>query len=112
MSTIDKVITGLFAFAGGVATGILLAPRSGSETRDILSREAQTQMGRVDRQLRGLEKQMDRLSDQVKSATNGVSQKVRHATVDQVVPGVPEDPEAFKVGDREVAGDLRHLPKK
>jgi gas vesicle protein len=115
-----RVLSAAFAFAGGVVAGILMAPRSGVETREMLAEEARGQLKTISKQLRNLETQVNGLVDQMRSASDDLGQKVKHATddlgqkvkqatVDHVVPEVPE---SFDVNDNEVASELRHMPRK
>ncbi|MBO6577299.1 MAG: YtxH domain-containing protein [Rhodothermales bacterium] len=110
--SIDKFMTGVVAFAGGVVAGILLAPQSGAETRERLSDEARSRLSRIDGQLDGLEKRLAEVSAHLREASHDLGERVKHSTVDQVLPDVPEDPEAFEVDRDEVASDLRHMPRK
>jgi gas vesicle protein len=112
MSSIDRLLTGLVAFAGGMMAGVLLAPQSGAETRGKITDEARVQLKRMEGQLEGLEKKLADVTSQVIETSGEVSEKIRGATVDQVLPELPEDPEAFKIAADELAGDLRHMPKK
>jgi gas vesicle protein len=109
--SIDRTLTGLVAFAGGMLAGILLAPQSGADTRAKLSEEGKVQLKRMEDQLAALEQKLSEVGDQVVATSQEVGGKVRESTVGQVLPEVP-DAEAFKVDDKEVASDLRHLPRK
>ena len=112
MSSFDRMMTGLIAFAGGIATGILLAPSSGSETREKIGQQAQAQLGKMERRMKELEKQIEHMAESVKDSSASVLGEVKEAAASQTLPDVPSDPEAFQVGEDEVAGDLRHLPRK
>lgn len=109
--SIDRALTGLFAFAGGMLAGILLAPQSGAATRAKLSEEGRVQLKRMEDQLASLEKKLAEVGDHVVATSHEMGGKMRESTVGQVLPDVP-DAEAFKVDDKEVASDLRHLPRK
>ena len=108
----NRLVTGLFAFAGGFLSGILFAPQSGADTREQLAGEARTQLEGMDERMQNLEKQLSSLADQIKSVSSEWSDRVIQAAADTVLPDVPDDPEAFKLDDGEVAADLRHLPRK
>ena len=109
--SIDRAFTGLVAFAGGMLAGILLAPQSGAATRAKLSEEGRVQLKRMEDQLAVLEKKLSEVGGQVVASGHEMGGKMRESTVGQVLPDVP-DSESFKVDDKEVASDLRHLPRK
>jgi gas vesicle protein len=108
----NRVLTGLFAFAGGFLSGILFAPQSGADTREQLADEARSQLHGVDERLKNLEAQISSLGDQLLTASSQWSEKVKQAAADTVLPDVPDDPDAFKLDGGQVAADLRHLPRK
>lgn len=106
--SIERTLSGLVAFAGGVFAGFLLAPQSGAETRAKLSEEGRARLKGIEDQLESLESRLGELGGQVRAKGN----QVKNSAVGQVLPDLPDDPEAFKVGDDDVAGDLRHMPRK
>ena len=110
--SVDRVLTGLAAFAGGVVAGILLAPQSGAETREQISGEAKASLRRLEGQIQGLEKRLADLGEQLKEGGQELGDKVKKSTIDQVLPEVPGDPAAFDLAGDDVSRDLRHMPRK
>ena len=113
--TLDILIVGAAAFAGGYLAGVLLAPRSGEETRQQIGERAKAQTRWVEQRIARLEDQIGKVEEQLRQKSGAFGDQVREAAqnaVDQVVPSLPDDPKAWGVGDDDVAGDLRHMPKK
>jgi len=104
------IITGLLAFAGGFLAGILLAPESGTKTRKKIAKEAQSQLRNLGKQLDGLEDRIEGLQKQVKQTGSHLGEKVVDAAK-QVVSTVTEEAADFKVEQKEVAKDLRRMPR-
>jgi hypothetical protein len=101
------VLTGAAAFAGGLIAGILLAPESGHRMRGKLIARMNVPVRWVDDRLDELEGKLHDLESHVE----GVRKQVRTATIDRVIPDVP-DREAFDVDSAEIARELPRMPKR
>ena len=109
--TQQTIITGLLAFAGGFVAGILLAPESGAKTRKRISKEAQSQLRNLGKQLDGLEDRIDGLQKQVKEGGAHLGERVVDKAK-QVMSSVSEEAADFSVAANDVAKDLRRMPRK
>ncbi len=109
--TQQTIITGLLAFAGGFVAGILFAPESGAKTRERISREAQSQLRNLGKQLDGLEDRIDGLQKQVKEGGAQLGERVVDKAK-QVMSSVPDEAADFNVEANDVAKDLRRMPRK
>ncbi|RMF53896.1 MAG: YtxH domain-containing protein [Bacteroidetes bacterium] len=107
--------TALLAFAGGLAAGLLFAPESGRTSREKLAARIRAERRRLERQIQALEEQLGHLEEQIVSAGHEMGERVReaaHRAEEQITPDLPDDPEAFKVDDEEMAQDLRRMPRR
>ena len=109
--TQQTILTGLLAFAGGFLAGVLLAPDSGSKTRERITKEAQSQLRNLGKQLDGLENRIDGLQKQVKEGGTHLGERVVDAAK-QVVSGAADEAADFTVEANDVAKDLRRMPRK
>lgn len=114
-SDFELFTTALAAFAGGFVAGLLLAPHSGQKMRQLIAKKAKAQSRWMEHQLEGLQDQVNTLKDEVHAASQQVGDKVRTATnevVDQVLPNLPDEADAWGVEGQDVVGDLRRMPRK
>ena len=86
-----------FAFAGGVAFGLLLAPRSGRETRQQIVQQRQNTQ-------RWMEQQMQQTQQQFAENTQQAVERIREATQQTLETYLPIDEQKW---DREVGEGLR-----
>ena len=93
----DKLLIALSAFAGGVAIGLLMAPRSGRQTRRRLASGAASGRQWIDEALTSTGEQL-----------SGAVREVVDATVDRYAPEL-EGPWS-QVGGEELVRDLKRLP--
>lgn len=105
---------GATAFAGGLVAGYLLTSRSGRPFRVGTVGKIAVPGPWIESRLEDVERQLAVLESQLAATGAEFSDRVREATrqvVDQVVPVVPEDPDAWKVDGEELAQDLRFMPR-
>lgn len=101
------------AFAGGLFSGLLVAPTSGREFRQRIVECTQTQGAWVERRLQRIETQLSALEDQMQTTTTAFSERFREVTgraLDAYVPTMPESSWAVEKG--ELARELRFMPRK
>ncbi len=109
----DVFVTAVLAFAGGLVTGLLVAPHSGKKLREMISARVHHEMKRVEGKLHDVEDKVVDLEQRVVAASQDVSERVLEATkqaVDQVVPTMPDDPEAWGMAQKDVPASLRKMP--
>ncbi len=121
-STRDTLLTALAAFAGGLLTGILIAPDSGARTRERIADEARARMKRLEGRLDSIQEQLSGLDDVLGRKTADLTRRARQvgeqvsarvrSAAHEAGSVVPDDPDAFHVDSGEVAHDLRRMPKK
>lgn len=112
---LDILVAAVVAFAGGLAAGLLLAPQSGRTLRGMIAERARAQTRWVEQQLNTVEERLATVEDRLRESGQELGAKVREATqkaVDQVVPSLPDDPEEWNLEDKDVAGELRRMPRK
>jgi len=102
---IDTLITALAAFAGGYATGTLLAPSRGEETRRAIGEKVRAQT-------RWMENRLQQLEAQVETMKAAMEQKL-DALADEEAADVsqPAD-DAWDVDTSSVERDLARMPRK
>lgn len=113
--TVERAALAVAAFTGGLLAGLLLAPRSGRKMRRLIAKKAQAQSRWAEQRLHDVETQLSALEQQLRDAGAGLSDQLRDATqkaVEQVTPTVPDDPAAWSVEGREVASELRRMPRR
>lgn len=101
-------------FAGGVAAGVLFAPRSGDQTRRLISRQFLAPSRWFEDRLHAVERQLNALEKQLAATTSEFGEKLHEVTskaVDQYVPSVPDDPAWEGVDGKELTRDLRRMPR-
>ncbi len=115
MKTTQTILLAAVAFAGGYLAGLLFAPASGRETRRRIARSAQEPSRWVGGQVHAFEARLAALEAQLQTLSRQFAEKMRETTqgaLDQVLPSVPEDDEAWQIEGDELARNLRRMPRK
>lgn len=113
-ATRNLLVASVLAFAGGLVTGLIVAPHSGKKMRRLIAGRLQEEMLRMEGKLDTVEERMEELEEKVVQATHDLGERVMAATreaVDQVVPDLPDDPEEWEMKKGDVAGSLRKMPR-
>lgn len=84
------------AFAAGVVTGLLLAPRAGHETRRELASKARARLHELEEQLHGVESHLRRVEQQLQT----LGERFRKAAAS----------EAWQLENRDIARELPRMP--
>ena len=109
------LLTALTAFAGGFLAGMLFAPASGRDARRRIATSAQDSTRWLGDRLHDLEAQLGTLEQQIQQTGAQFSERVRGAAqkaVDPYLPTFPDEDTAWKVDRKELAKDLRRMPRK
>ena len=88
------------AFLGGVVMGLLLAPRSGRETREYIGQQGEE-----------LEQRLRRTGEQVAEQLQESVRQVVEQVVEQVVPPVETNNES-RLSQADIEEELERIPKK
>jgi gas vesicle protein len=101
------------AFAGGLLTGILFAPRTGRDLRQSIASRALEPAHWAEERLQEIERQLVALERDLRASSTEFGEKLRettHRTVSHYVPEVPDDTKAWNVDSPEVTRDLPRMP--
>ncbi len=110
-----QLLTAITAFASGFLVGVLFAPQSGREARRRIAETAQDSSRWMGDRLQAIEAQLGALERQIHAASVQFGEKIRGAAakaVDQHVPLLPEDTDAWKMDREDLTHDLRQMPRK
>jgi gas vesicle protein len=100
-SSFEKILIGFAAFVGGVSVGLLVAPRSGRETRDQIASDTRTST-------RWLENQIRQATDQLRTTKTEVISKIKTSTqetIDQILPDLAQDSDEWNTMYGDVADE-------
>ena len=110
-----QLLTAITAFASGFLVGVLFAPQSGREARRRIAETAQDSSRWMGDRLQAIETQLGALERQIHAASAQFGEKMRGGAakaVDQHVPSLPEDTDAWKMDREDLTHDLRQMPRK
>ena len=113
MQTKNKVlIVGLAALAGGVAAGVFFAPQTGRKLRSQLVQSTQDSAHWVSGRLHTLENSLASLEEQLHSAGDQFADSLHEKTDKVLSYYLPDVPASWELEDREVARQLRRMPRR
>lgn len=111
MNATKSLFVAAAAFAGGYLAGLMLAPYSGERNRRIVRDKLRAQSRWFEAQFATLEGKVEAMEQQVEHLGHEIADAA-HKTVEHFVPSLPDDPDAFHIERKDVAKDLRRMPKR
>lgn len=109
----NLLVTAIAAFAGGLLAGMLYAPRSGKQTRQVIGRKVREQTRWVEERVHNLEQKLEGVEEQISKLKADVTERVRDVTqktVEHYVPDVSKDSAEWDVEKNDVTDDLSRMP--
>lgn len=104
------LLTTLAAFAGGFTAGIFYQTDPCRRFRSTLGTSAREHTRWIDDQLRGLERQLTQVEEQLHVLGEEFGERLRE-TVNQYVPDMDVDEDSWQVQRSEVAHELPRMPR-
>lgn len=114
-SRLSQLSTVVAVFATGLFAGLLLAPRSGENTRRRMAVRARFQMRRAEQKLDEVEQQLASLNDRISETGKDITTRVRtiaEETLNDHLPDLGSDADEWNLSEGEVSRELRHLSRK
>jgi gas vesicle protein len=111
---LTQLCTVLAAATTGFCAGLLLAPHSGENTRRRIAVRARKQLRRAELKLDEVEQQMSELNDRLHSVSEEIGTRMRTAaqhTIDEHLPDLSAGADTWKLDEKEISRDLRHLSR-
>ena len=109
------LLTALTSFVGGFLAGLILAPASGEESRRRLARSAEDSTRWLGDRVKDLEVQLTAIEEQLQASGAQLGERLREAAqqaADPYVPGLADEDEDWEMSRKEIAKDLRRMPRK
>lgn len=114
MNSRQHWLVAVAAFAGGVLSGLLLAPESGQDVRRRVTRTARGSARWAGQRLHDVEDQLDALERQLQTLSAQLGQRLCEATqraAHHYLPSAPADEAAWTLEGADLVRDLRRLPR-
>ena len=107
------IVTAVSTFVAGVAMGLLVSPNSGIENRRMVSKKLKEQSKRFEDQIKELDDRFNDLEKSIVETGTEIAQRLKASTVDAVDTAViGPDGEDWSVDGKELATDLKRMPRK